>query len=145
MQRAHARCDPPHRAARYFRHEGKLRSVHPDAFGIVRRGHKTWPFFLEWERRAAHPSSMGARLAPYLRYFSSNQPLEDHGAQPLVLIVFDDSLAEARFHAVARSEIARAEVTVPLWVSHRQALEHAGPLGAVWRSPDVLEPVCAFG
>ena len=30
---------------------GGLRSVHPDAFGILRRGRTTWPFFLEWERR----------------------------------------------------------------------------------------------
>ena len=28
--------DPPRRASRYFRHQGGLRSVHPDAFGIVR-------------------------------------------------------------------------------------------------------------
>lgn len=136
--------DPPHRAARHFWHEGKLRSIHPDAFGVLRKGRTTWPFFLEWERRAVRPSTMAARLAPYLRYFSSTQPLDDHGAQPLVLILFDDPLVEARFHAVARSELARARVKVPLWVSHREALERVGPLGPAWRNPDVLEPACAF-
>ena len=39
--------DPPHRASRYFRHEGNLHSVRPDAFGILRRGQETCPFFLE--------------------------------------------------------------------------------------------------
>ena len=29
--------DPPRRASRYFRHHGVLRSVHPDAFGVMRR------------------------------------------------------------------------------------------------------------
>ena len=60
--------DPPHRAARYFRYGGAVRSVHPDAFGLLRRGEEAWPFFLEWERRALHPSTMATRLAPYLRY-----------------------------------------------------------------------------
>ena len=136
--------DPPHRAVRHFRHEGKLRSIHPDAFGVLHKGRVMWPFFLEWERRAVRPSTMAARLAPYLRYFSSNQPRDDHGAQPIVLIVFDDPLVEARFHTVARSEMRRARVEVPLWVSHREALEQAGPLGPVWRNPDVLKLVCAF-
>ena len=42
-----AQIGPPHRAARYFRYEGALRSVHPDAFGVLRRGDAMWPFFLE--------------------------------------------------------------------------------------------------
>ena len=61
--------DPPHRAVRHFRHEGKLRSIHPDAFGVLHKGRVMWPFFLEWERRAVRPSTMAARLSPYLRYF----------------------------------------------------------------------------
>ena len=82
-----AQLDPPVRAARHFRHRGGLRSVHPDAFGVLRRGSTTWPFFLEWERRAVRPSTMAARLAPYLRYYSSPQPTDEHGAPPAVLIV----------------------------------------------------------
>ena len=39
--------DPPRRASRYFRHDGRLRSIHPDAFGVLRRGPATQPFFLE--------------------------------------------------------------------------------------------------
>ena len=84
--------DPPHRASRYFRRDGKLRSIQPDAFGILRCGRVTTPFFLEWERRAVRPATMAARLAPYLRYYSSRQPMKDHGVQPVVLIVFDDKL-----------------------------------------------------
>ena len=74
--------DPPHRASRHFWHQSKLRSVHPDAFGILRKDRKTTPFFLEWERRAVRPGTMAARLAPYLRYYSSTTPMDDHGVQP---------------------------------------------------------------
>ena len=88
-----AQLDPSRRASRYFRHGEKLRSIHPDAFGVLRRGPVTWPFFLEWERRAVRPVTMAARLAPYLRYYSSHRPTDDHGAQPAVLVVFDDDLA----------------------------------------------------
>ena len=135
---------PPHHAVRYFRYGGSLRSVHPDGFGVVQTGSKTFPFFLEYERRAANPSTMAARLAPYLRYYSSNRPLDDHGARPMVLIVFDDHLAEANFLGVARREMERAKVGVPLWVSHREAIESVGPLGKAWRRPDVMEPSHAF-
>ena len=44
--------DPPHRTTRYLRHEDKLRSIHPDAFSIMRKGDNRQPFFLEWEYRA---------------------------------------------------------------------------------------------
>ena len=138
------RLTPPHHANRYLRHGGRLHSIHPDGSGVVQARERTWPFFLEWERRALHPSTMAARLAPYLRYFSSKQPLDDHGHQPLVLVVFDDSLAEGNFLGLARREMARTGVEVPLWVSHRERMEVAGPLGQAWRSPEVLEPACAF-
>ena len=90
------------------------------------------------------PGTMAARLAPYLRYYSSKQPLDDHGAWPLVLIVFDDYLVESNFHWVARREMERAIVDVPLWVFHTEILERVGPLGKAWRNPDVLEPTYAF-
>ena len=139
-------ASPPHHAARYFRYRGRMRSIHPDAFGIVRAGSRIYPFFLEWERRALNPSTMAARLAPYLRYYySSNQPLDDHGHRPLVLVVFDDPLPEANFLGVARREMERTGVSLPLWASYIDALEKMGPLGAAWRNPDVLEPSYAFG
>ena len=138
-------ASPPHHAARYFRYRGRLRSIHPDAFAVVRVGNSIHPFFLEWERRAAHPSTMAARLAPYLRYYYSNQPLDDHGDRPLALVVFDDTLAEANFLGVARREMERTGVKLPLWVSHREMLGNVGPLGKAWRNPDVLKPSRAFG
>ena len=136
---------PPHHASRYFPFRSQLRSIHPDGFGVVRVNGRALPFFLEWERRALNPSTMVARLAPYLRYYSSTRPLDDHGERPLVLIAFEDPLAEANFLGVARREMERLKVRLPLWVSHRDALEKAGPLGKAWRSPDVLEPVSIFG
>ena len=139
-----SQVSPPHHAARYFRYGGRLRSIHPDAFGVVRVENRTYPFFLEWERRATHPSTMADRLAPYLRYYASNLPLDDHGHWPLVLVVFDDPLAEANFVGVARSEMERNGVSLPLWASHRERLERVGPLGAAWRNPNVLEPSCVL-
>ena len=55
--------EPPHRASRYFRHQGSPRSIHPDAFGVLRSEGEHWSFFLEWERRAVRPATMRARLA----------------------------------------------------------------------------------
>ena len=138
-------ASPPHQSTRYFPYRGRLRSIHPDGSGVVRAGGKTFPFFLEWERRALNPSTMTARLGPYLRYFSTNRPLDDHGHRPLVLVVFDDFLAEGNFLGVARREMEHAKVNVPLWVSYKEILERVGPLGKAWRNPDVLEPSFAFG
>ncbi len=136
--------DPPHRASRHFRHGDGMRAVHADAFGMLRVGRAMKPFFLEWEHRAVRPGTMAARLAPYLRYYATREPVDDHGAKPVVLMVFDDAAVEARFLVVARREMARARVRVPLFVSHRERLEHEGPLGAAWRRPGVLEPAYAF-
>ena len=136
--------EPPHRASRFFEHNHKMRSIHPDAFGIISKRNKTLPFFLEWERRAVRPGTMAERLAPYLRYYSTHNPTDDHGAYPAVLIVFDDVLVESRFLGVAGKEMARTRVDLPLWVSHKEALEKEGPLGKAWRSPDVLEATYAF-
>ena len=124
--------DPPRRASRYFQYDDRLHSVQPDAFGILRRGDDVWPFFLEWERRAVRPVTMAARLAPYLRYYASRRPTDDHGAQPEVLVVFDDELAATHFLRVAREEMGRTRVDVPLWVSHRRLLEREGPLRPSW-------------
>ena len=139
------RLDPPHRAVRYFRQGGTLRSVHPDAFGVVRVGGVIQPFFLEWERRAVRPGTMASRLAPYLAYFSTRHPTDDHGAMPVLLVVFDDPLAEARFLGVARDQVEQSRVEVPLWVSNRVMLEKEGPLGRAWRNLRSETPGHAFG
>ncbi len=136
--------DPPARASRHFRHDGKLRSVHPNAFGILRRGPVTWPFFLEWERRAVRPGTMAARLAPYLRYYSSHRPADDHGVSPAVLVVFDNEIAAGHFLQVAQREMDRARVGVPLWVSGRGAVQTLGPLGPAWRTPGDWQPARPF-
>ncbi len=87
---------------------------------------------------------MAARLAPYLRYYSSHRPTDDHGTQPVVLVVFHNDLAETHFLRVSGEEIYRARVQVPLWISHRKALEKSGPLGLVWRTPGNWEPAHPF-
>ena len=134
--------DPPRRASRYFRYFGGRRSVHPDAFGMLRRGKTAWPFFLEWERRAVRPVTMAARLAPYLRYYSSHRPIDDHGAPPVVLVVFDDDIAQTHFLRVAQDEMDRLRTAVPLLASHRELVEREGPLGRAWFAPGGgFEPV----
>ena len=127
--------DPPHRAARYFRRDGRLRSVLPDAFAVLRSEGTVRPCFVEWERRAVRPSTMAAKLAPYLRYYATPRPTDDHGARPVVLVVFGDELAAHHFLRVAREEIERAGVAPPLRVSHASLVEAEGPLGATWLSP----------
>ena len=136
--------DPPRRASRYFRYADRLHSVHPDAFGVLRRGDATWPFFLEWERRAVRPVTMAARLAPYLRYYSSHRPTDDHGTRPDVRVVFHDDLAATHFLRIAQDEMERAGVEVPLLVSHRELVGLEGPLGRAWLAPGTTEPIHAF-
>ena len=135
-----AQFDPPHRASRHFRHEGALRAVYPDAFGVLRRGPVSWAFFLEWERRAVRPATMSQRLAPYLRYYTSHRPTDDHGIRPVVLVVFDNDIAATHFLRLAEREMGRTGVNVPLWVSHREAVHALGPLGRAWRTPGDWEP-----
>ena len=140
--------DPPHRASRYFRHGGVLHSVHPDAFGLLRREGKPWAFFLEWERRAVRPSTMAARLAPYLRYYASHRPTDEDGAQPAVLVVFDDELAANHFLRVAPARDGarpgrRTAVGVPQALVGRggaagRGLAQLPPLGAGLRLPRPL-------
>ena len=130
-----AQLDPPHRASRHFPHRGGQRSVHPDAFGLLRREREPWAFFLEWERRAVRPATMAQRLAPYLRYYSTPRPTDDHGVRPDVLVVFDDDIAAGHFLRLAEREMKRAGVQVPLRVSHRSVINALGPLGRTWRKP----------
>ncbi len=136
--------DPSRRASRYFRHGGGLRSIHPDAFGVLRRGKQIWPFFLEWERRAVRPVTMAERLAPYLNYYSSHRPIDDHGSLPGVLVVFEDEIAQTHFLRVAREEMARLDVRVPLRVATRSRLERVGPLGRAWSAPGCAEATCVL-
>ena len=137
--------DPPHRASRFFRHEESLHSVRSDAFGVVRNDSGVWPFFLEWERRAVRPVTMAARLAPYLRYYATHRPLDDHGTPPCVLVVLPDDVAVTHFLRLARAEMQRTGVTVPLHVTSEGALKRAGPLGQVWRTPDLPGKGYAIG
>ena len=108
--------DPPHRASRYFWHDGGQRSVHPDAFFMLRRGDETQAFFLEWERRAVRPSTMRDRLSPYFRYYSTKRPLDDHGVTPTVLIVLEDEIRASNFRQVAKQQKENVGVELPLVV-----------------------------
>ena len=132
--------DPPQRASRYFRYEGAVRAIHPDAyFGLLTSDGRP-AFFLEYERRADRPSTMRDRLAPYLRYYSTRRPLEDHGLIPSVLVVFEDELSADHFLKFAERERSRGNIDLPLLVSCRSEVECDGPLGSAWRSPGKHAP-----
>ena len=77
---------------------------------------------------------MAARLAPYLRYYSTHRPIDDHGVRPAVLVVLRDDIISTHFLRVAREEMDRAGVELPLSVSHEAAIEEFGPLGLSWRN-----------
>ena len=83
---------------------------------------------------------MAARLAPYLRYYASRRPTDDHGSRPSVLVVFRDGIAATHFLRVAEAEMRRAGVEVPLQISHERLLQQQGPLGRSWFSPAGDEP-----
>ena len=138
--------DPPHRASRYFRHsDGSIRSIQPDAFAVVRRDNQPQALFLEWERRAVRPATMAARLAPYLRYYSSHRPTDDHGVQPTVLVVFEDELAASHFLHVAEREMQKTRIRVPVKVSDRRPIREIGPFGPAWRTVSTGKPQVALG
>ena len=136
--------DPPRRSSRFFRQDGALHSVRPDAFGVIGPSGHRRPFFLEWERRAVRPVTMVARIAPYLRYYATRRPLDDHGVVPLVLVVFDDDIAAGHFLRVADDEMRRAGVKLPLWVSDKGVLGRLGPMGDAWQAPGEWGPACPF-
>ena len=81
------------------------------------------------------PVTMTERLAPYLRYYSSHRPTDDHGARPVVLVVFHDDLAATHFLRVALEEMVRRRTPLPVLVSYRGLLKREGPLGRAWLAP----------
>ena len=93
--------DPPQRASRYFSYQRAVRAINPDAFVMMRKGREVKAFFLELERRAIRPSTMQERLAPYIRYYSTDRPRDDHGFTPKVLIVVEDEVTAANFKRIA--------------------------------------------
>ena len=127
--------DPPHRASRYFRY-GTLFDPSiptPSAFcaGAPTHGPSSWSGNAgrsdrrRW-RRGSRPT---CGTSP------PTVPFDDHGVQPSVLVVLQDDIAVTHFLRVARDEMDRVGVEVPLSVSHEAALEDLGPLGLAWRSP----------
>ncbi len=110
--------DPAFRASRYFSLHGHRYAVHPDAFGLLRQPGRDVPFFLEWERRAVRPVTMAERLAPYLRYFSTRRPTNDHGARPVLIVILPDALAATHFQRAAKAAMRRSGLHVPLRIAY---------------------------
>ena len=58
---------------------------------------------------------------------------EPVGARPSVLIVLRYDIAVTHFLWVAREEVDRTRVEIPVNVCHVAALDDLGPLGLAWR------------
>ena len=52
--------------------------------------------------------------------------------KPQILGMARAEIAQTHFLNVARLEMERVRVTIPLMVSHRELLERQGPLGQAW-------------
>jgi DNA-binding MarR family transcriptional regulator len=128
-----AYADPPHRSVRRFLSNGVYHSINPDAYGQHLAGAATHHFFLEWERRAAHPAHLRTKLAPYLQYYSTGRPMENYGANPLLLVVLKDEIVESQFLRIAQGESDKAGVTTLRdLASHASIVEMQVPLEKVW-------------
>ena len=139
-----SQLDPPHRASRYFRLLERVRSVHPDAFVMLDSDEGPSAFFLEYERRVDRPTNMTDRLAPYMRYYATRRPLEDHGVIPQILVVFEDELAVSHFLRLAEKEMSRAQVSLPLFITSAAEVGRGGPLAPIWRSPGCSQTAAPF-
>ena len=72
------------------------------------------------------PVTMAVRLAPYLRYYSSRRPTDDHGVQPSVLVLFDDDVSEAPFPSGGGSgDVPHPRQGTPLGLPEE-------PSGSIW-------------
>lgn len=126
---------PAHRARQAYRlGEGTL-FLKPDGYGEYRDSdgllHR---FFLEWEQRAMHPAHFRAKLAPYLAYFSSRQPVDDFGGYPCLLFVLRDEVVESHFLGwVQRKSSVPTLPNLVILATHTALVEAKGPLGAIWR------------
>ena len=82
--------------ARFCFHLSRRRATSPTLGGCT-RCQETMPFFLEWERGGGAPCHDGGSAGSHLRYYSSRRPLTDHGALPVVLVIFNEDLAVTHF------------------------------------------------
>ena len=126
---------PPHRSERRYTVNGRVRTLKPDGYAQVRVNGRDGHFFFEWERRAAHPVQFRAKLRPYLAYYQTRKPLEDHGAYPALLVVLRDELVMAQFLKAATEEIATHTFrTLKVLATYQASLQKEGPLAAIWHT-----------
>ena len=74
-------------------------------------------------------------MAPGVEVHAPLAAFRRAGRRDASLVVFDDELAASHFLRVARKEMERAGVEVPLWVSHGRLLTQDGALEKAWSSP----------
>ena len=125
---------PAHKSPRYFTVPGLSGtfSITPDMTLILTAGERYHALLVEVERRASRPSTMAARMEPYLRYYAGKTPEEDFAVLPKVLFVLPDAGHEARF---ALSQDAAALAQIPLYITNMDILHEKGPYGEIWLRP----------
>ncbi len=104
-------------------------AIAPDAVGKMLAGNLEVPFYLEYELRTRYPRGVTRRLKPYMRYYWSNAPEKDQPPFPTTLFVVDTHEVEETFRNTAG---AMSQMTHPILVSCRPALQVEGILGRSW-------------
>lgn len=127
---------PPHKSVRSYTYEGRQGALHPDSTGLLAWGRTRLPFMLEFERRARHPSYSADRVAPYSRYFGSDEHQAQGGwSVPLVLTVFDDPVHESQFVNVVWNTMEETGKALPIATTYLSLLRERGALGYAWITP----------
>ena len=127
---------PPHKSVRLYTYEGRRGALHPDSTGLLAWGRTRLPFMLEFERRARHPSYSAERVAPYSRYFASDEHRAQGGwSTPLVLTVFDDPVHESQFVNVVWNAMGKSGKALPIVTTYLGLLRDQGALGYAWITP----------
>ena len=120
--------------------------VHPDGYGVLRRGGRRHGFFLEYDRGTARAGDYRAKLGAYYAYRDSGRFAADYAGFPVVLLVTTDTDAENRIAGYARAAAGGA-APLPLLLTTEWRFrgapgrppDPAGPLGPIWRTPDDRE------
>ena len=130
-----AQLDPPHRASRYFRLDGRLRSIQPDAFVMLHAGGERLPA-VPGVGAAGDPAEDDARPPGALPALLQHAPAGGRPRRPAAAAGRVRRSA-GRDPVPARRPLgdgAGADHRFPCSSRIRELVRRQGPLGAAWRT-----------